>query len=155
MMNDFFSSMMKGLSELMPGDDPCIRAFQLQNEITKLKEKENELYLELGKKVFEENANDYPREQEQLSSLKKARKEAEDELEDIQFGKEKKKEESSEEEIVRCVCSVCNAVNPSENTFCQECGAKLGEAAVKKCPGCGMELESDVKFCGKCGSKAE
>jgi class 3 adenylate cyclase/tetratricopeptide (TPR) repeat protein len=44
-------------------------------------------------------------------------------------------------------CSSCNAENPADNRFCDQCGASLGS----RCPNCGKEARSGAKFCGACG----
>lgn len=44
-------------------------------------------------------------------------------------------------------CSSCQAENPAENRFCDQCGASLGTV----CPNCGKEARSGARFCGACG----
>ncbi|HEX6081102.1 MAG TPA: zinc-ribbon domain-containing protein, partial [Methylomirabilota bacterium] len=46
-------------------------------------------------------------------------------------------------------CGACQAENPAENRFCDQCGAPL-EAA---CPGCGATLRPGARFCGACGRR--
>ena len=46
-------------------------------------------------------------------------------------------------------CGACQAENPAENRFCDQCGAPL-EAA---CPGCGAPLRPGARFCGACGRR--
>jgi class 3 adenylate cyclase/tetratricopeptide (TPR) repeat protein len=46
-------------------------------------------------------------------------------------------------------CPGCQADNPPQNHFCDQCGAAL-EAA---CPACGAALRSGAKFCGACGHR--
>jgi class 3 adenylate cyclase/tetratricopeptide (TPR) repeat protein len=46
-------------------------------------------------------------------------------------------------------CPSCQADNPSENRFCDECGAPL-EA---RCPQCGASLRPGKRFCGGCGRR--
>ena len=45
--------------------------------------------------------------------------------------------------------------------FCHECGAKTGESPaeepgeeMRKCSGCGAELNPEAKFCSHCGTPA-
>jgi class 3 adenylate cyclase/tetratricopeptide (TPR) repeat protein len=45
------------------------------------------------------------------------------------------------------ICSECKSVNPEDNQYCSECGAKL----LKKCPQCKTENPPGANFCGKCG----
>lgn len=44
-------------------------------------------------------------------------------------------------------CLSCQAENPPENRFCDQCGAPLG----RNCPSCGKEARAGAKFCGACG----
>jgi len=47
------------------------------------------------------------------------------------------------------ICPECG--KPSgEGKFCNNCGANL---SLKKCPKCGAQLASGVKFCGECGNR--
>jgi hypothetical protein len=54
MANDIFGGLMKGLGAFMPKDDPNVKLFQSQTEISDLQNKELELYAEIGRKVFPE-----------------------------------------------------------------------------------------------------
>ncbi|UCH48783.1 MAG: AAA family ATPase [Betaproteobacteria bacterium] len=44
-------------------------------------------------------------------------------------------------------CAKCNAENPADAAFCEDCGAKLELA----CPHCGASVSSGKKFCRHCG----
>lgn len=155
MTGDIFSSLMKGLSELMPEDDPCIRAFQLQSDIKKLKAKEDEIYKEVGKKALEQDGEiRFPEDLNKLLEARRQRQEAEEELFDLQSGK-KGREEAEEEECgeeAGTVCAGCGAKNPGDHLFCKECGAKL-KTEGRRCPDCGTDVEADAKFCGQCGKR--
>jgi class 3 adenylate cyclase/tetratricopeptide (TPR) repeat protein len=45
-------------------------------------------------------------------------------------------------------CSQCQAQNPADARFCEECGARLALA----CPQCGAEISPGRKFCRACGT---
>jgi class 3 adenylate cyclase/tetratricopeptide (TPR) repeat protein len=45
-------------------------------------------------------------------------------------------------------CSSCHADNPTENRFCEQCGARLESC----CPQCGTPMREGVRFCGHCGA---
>jgi class 3 adenylate cyclase/tetratricopeptide (TPR) repeat protein len=45
-------------------------------------------------------------------------------------------------------CSQCQAQNPDDARFCEECGARLALA----CPQCGAEINPGKKFCRSCGT---
>ena len=44
-------------------------------------------------------------------------------------------------------CSSCGHDNPTESSFCLECGGRLAIS----CDGCGTELPANAKFCNRCG----
>ncbi len=46
-------------------------------------------------------------------------------------------------------CASCQAENPPENRFCDQCGAGL----EVRCPQCGAPLRPAAKFCGVCGQR--
>lgn len=46
-------------------------------------------------------------------------------------------------------CSACQADNPPQNRFCDNCGTAL-EAS---CPSCGATLRPGARFCGACGQR--
>ncbi|GHS93213.1 hypothetical protein AGMMS50276_03030 [Synergistales bacterium] len=48
------------------------------------------------------------------------------------------------------ICPACG-VKTAKGKFCMECGAPL----ARKCPSCGANVPSGVKFCGECGQKME
>jgi class 3 adenylate cyclase len=45
-------------------------------------------------------------------------------------------------------CSQCQAQNPDDARFCEECGTRLALA----CPQCGAEVSPGKKFCRACGT---
>ena len=45
-------------------------------------------------------------------------------------------------------CPQCQAQNPEDARFCEECGARLAFA----CPQCGAEISPGKKFCRSCGA---
>jgi predicted amidophosphoribosyltransferase len=46
-------------------------------------------------------------------------------------------------------CPQCGQDNPSSLKFCGECGARL----VALCPACGAHNSLSQKFCGECGER--
>ena len=49
-------------------------------------------------------------------------------------------------------CSSCGT--PGTGKFCAQCGSALAAPAVRKCGGCGTELQAGAKFCPGCGKPA-
>ena len=47
------------------------------------------------------------------------------------------------------LCGACGTDNPSQNRFCDQCGAPL-EAV---CPSCGGPVRPEARFCGTCGKR--
>lgn len=54
MSGDLLGGLMKGLSGLMPQDDPDVKILQAQAKVNDLKKEENKLYAQLGRQVMEE-----------------------------------------------------------------------------------------------------
>ena len=46
-------------------------------------------------------------------------------------------------------CPSCQVENPSQNRFCEQCGAPL----ATRCPQCGAPIGPSVRFCGACGHR--
>jgi len=47
------------------------------------------------------------------------------------------------------ICPECQSENPSDNKYCQECGASL---TTRQCPDCRTEVALDAKQCHNCGA---
>ena len=45
------------------------------------------------------------------------------------------------------ICPKCQSMNPEEQNFCGDCGAKL----ARPCPDCGALNPAKYRFCGECG----
>jgi membrane protease subunit (stomatin/prohibitin family) len=88
--------------------------------------------------------------------------------------------ERPEKGAARTACSKCGAALPADAKFCPECGEKAPDAGgevvcpacgkktargkfciecgaplARKCPNCGADIASGVKFCPECGHKME
>ena len=46
------------------------------------------------------------------------------------------------------ICKSCKTSNPKGKKFCSNCGAKL----MNSCPGCGADVDDNMKFCPECGA---
>lgn len=146
------NGLMKGLSGIMPQDNPETKLMTTQSEINDLKKKEVELYAEIGKVACSKYPGAFADLENQLKLVQSSLDTEQKKLDDIKAEKEKadQAQRTIEEDAL---CPSCGYRNPEGVKFCQECGTKLG---VKKfCPNCGELLAPGTKFCGGCGSRVD
>ncbi|MCE5234850.1 MAG: zinc-ribbon domain-containing protein [Clostridiaceae bacterium] len=152
-MSDILSGLFKGLSGLMPQEDPEVKLFQAQTELTDLRSRETELYAQAGKRIMEqEGSSRFPDLYSQLELVKSNVAAAEQKLQALKSEKdaaERAKKEAEE----KCTCPNCGSINPEGINFCQECGTKLGAPAKNFCTSCGAENAAGARFCGGCGAR--
>lgn len=153
MSNDLFGGLMKGISAFVPKDDPNMKLFQSQSELSDLQTREQELYAEIGKKAYP-SISGQPEYSELVTELNFTQKKlmaANDALQTAQ--NTKTEQEKKEQELLQSrTCASCGTLNPEGVKFCQECGVPLNLSGKAKCPGCGAEFPMGTKFCGECGS---
>ena len=154
MSNDIFGGIMKGLGSFMPQDDPNVKLFQSQTEISELQNKEQELYAKIGSMLLPEvkDREEYRDIVEELSYIQKRLKAAQEEMKAAQNIKSEQ-DQREQENLQSRTCANCDTVNPEGVKFCQECGARLNQLSRMKCPGCGAEFPAGTRFCGECGTK--
>lgn len=150
------SGLVRGLTSIMPQDDPDVRIFKVQSEANELAEQEAALYGEIGKKAVEQyGLAAFGELADRLKTIQDSRIAAQARLEALQS----EKEVSDQAAQPGCrACSDCGHENPEGTKFCQECGAKLALSAEQPgrvCPGCGAEAAADVRFCNECGTRME
>ena len=155
-MTDLFGGLgdlMGGLSGIMPKDDPNMKAFSVQKELSDLQKQEAEIYTQIGRKAFEQGgAASFPAEADQLNLIKSNMAAAQAKLEETQ-NEAKAAQAAQESADAARTCSGCGHFNPEGVNFCQECGTKLGAPAKAVCGQCGMENPPGTKFCGGCGAR--
>lgn len=154
MTNDLFGGLMKGLGTFMPKDDPNVKLFQSQSEISELQNRELELYAEIGKKAYPEVKDQagYADLVTELQFTQKKLRTAQDALQDAKSVKSE--QELKEQELLKIrTCPNCDTLNPEGVKFCQECGARLNQSTKAKCAECGAEFSIGTRFCGGCGSQ--
>lgn len=154
MGTNLFGGLMKGLGAFMPKDDPNVKLFQAQSELNELESRQQELYAEIGKSVFE-SIKEKPEFQEivtELNFISKKILSMETELEEAENIKSEH-ERLQQERIQERTCPNCDTVNPEGVKFCQECGEKLSFSVKPRCPQCGTENPVGTRFCGECGGK--
>lgn len=164
-MSGILEGIVKGLSGIMPQDDPNVKIFNAQNDLKDIAQKEEAAYARLGRQIYEsDGAERFPELRAELERLGAEKTEANQR---IQAAKEEKaaRERAEAEEVARreaeeasrC-CPNCRNCNPEGTNFCQECGTPLTAplpAAKRFCANCGMEITQGNRFCGSCGAKVE
>ena len=153
-MNDLlggFGSIVKGLSGLLPQDDPDVKLLTTQSNLSDLKKQETELYAEIGRRALEQQEGRFPELESRLKLVQTSIAATEQELAEAQAQKQAKDTARRIEQDAR-TCSNCGIINPEGVKFCQECGTKLG---ANLCRQCGSMLAPGARFCGECGAKQE
>ena len=156
MANDFLGGLgglMKGLSGLMPQDDPKVKVMQAQTEMSDLAAQENELYAQIGKKAVQmDGLERFGELADRLKLVQSNLTLAANKLKTVQEEKEAA-ERQEQEAAAQNTCAECGAVNPEGVKFCQECGAKMRMANQALCNQCGEKNPPGTRFCGSCGAK--
>ncbi len=150
-MGDLLGGFIKGLSTLMPEDDPDTKILKAQTELNDLKRQETQLYAEIGKQAFEEDNARYGETGERLRLVRGDIALAQCRLQDAQ----KEKDARSSQHTDCLCCPECGAENQYGTNFCCQCGAKLELSQKCFCTGCGAELSAGMSFCSGCGAKVE
>lgn len=142
----------KGLTSIMPQDDPGTQLLKTQGEVSELKKQENDLYIEIGKVAVEQyGLESFGEAADRMKLIQANLTVAEAKLQEAQSAKEQK-EKAEKEALAGRTCSQCGHENPEGTKFCQQCGGKLGVAKTI-CSSCGVENPGGVKFCQECGAK--
>lgn len=154
MVNDIFGGLVKGLGAFMPKDDPNTILFQTQSELSDLENRIQEIYAEIGKKVFH-SISEKPEYSELVSELNYTKKKLESVKLELQSAQDAKvnQERIEQESLQSRTCPNCDTINPEGVKFCQECGSRLVSSDKLNCPGCGAQNPSGTRFCGECGVK--
>ena len=155
MAKDLFGGLgglMKGLSSIIPQDDPAFKMVTAQTEVSSLQKQEQDLYAEIGKKAVEiygvEAFGNYADKLRLVqSNLAEARAILENEK-----AEQEAKEQAQKAATAAVTCPSCGYTNAEGTKFCQECGTKLG-ATKRFCVECGAELAAGIRFCGECGAR--
>lgn len=153
MRNDIFGGLgglVKGLSTLVPQDDPTIKMMTAHTQVSDLKKQEKDLYAEIGKMAIAQyGLESFGEVADKLKLVQSNLNMATKEL-DAQKAEQEAKERAAEAVAEATKCPSCGYANPEGTKFCQECGAKLGSL---KCVSCGADLPPGSRFCGECGSR--
>ncbi|MDR1796662.1 MAG: zinc ribbon domain-containing protein [Clostridiales Family XIII bacterium] len=142
-----------GLTKIMPQDDPNVKVFAAQKELSDLQKQEAEIFCAIGKKVFAaDGAAAYPAEADKLKLIQSNIQAAQEKLGVVQ-GEAQAAESAKQEADAARTCPQCGTMNPEGVKFCQECGTKLGAPEKAFCPQCGQENPTGTRFCGACGAR--
>ena len=142
-----------GLSKFMPQDDPNVKAFNAQKELSDLQAQQTEIFAEIGRKIYEQNgAADFPAEADKLKLVEANMAAAQEKVNATQ-NEAKAAEAALQQAEAARTCPNCGTMNPEDVKFCQECGTKLGAPGKAFCPQCGAENAPGTKFCGSCGAR--
>lgn len=159
--------LVKGLSGLMPQDDPDVKIFNAQSELKDFAEKEEKIYARLGRQVYETDGGEsHPDIKAELDLLAANRQAAEGRLQAARDEKAARERAEAEEQARREAeeearsCPNCGTFNPEGTNFCQGCGTRLAPpaqapASKRFCPNCGAEVAAGYRFCSSCGTKID
>ena len=158
----------KGISGLLPQDDPDVKILNAQAELKELANKEEKTFARLGRQAYEADGGEsYPELKAELDLLLANRKEAEARLQTAKDEKAALERIRAEEEARREMeekarsCPNCGSYSPAGTNFCQGCGARLDQPAQQTtvakrfCPNCGTEAVAGYRFCSGCGTKMD
>ena len=143
--------LMKGLTSIMPQDEPATQYLRLQGEVSDLQKQEKELYVQIGKAAVEQYGLESFGEVAEQMRLTQANLAAAQQKLNAAKAEAEEKERLEKEARAGRTCSQCGYENPEGTKFCQECGNKLGVQNL--CPACGAANAPGVKFCQECGNK--
>jgi ribosomal protein L40E len=152
-MKDLFTesidSLIKGLTSIIPGDDPTIKFMRARAALAEYKKQADKLYAEIGEMALARDGDEaYGKTAETLRELLTKIDEAQA---IIDAAKGARKDDPHFSDMVHeTECPSCGHTNPAEAKFCIECGAKLGPVT---CPSCGHINPPGTKFCGQCGTQ--
>jgi len=144
---------MKGISNLLPQDDPDVKVLNARTELDDLQKQELDLYAQIGKQAIAQRGPDaFGELSERLRLVQSDIQRAEQKLRETEQAKAQQ-EQARQQVLQQRTCPQCGTENPEGTKFCQQCGSKLGDAAKQFCTQCGAENAPDTKFCGNCGVK--
>lgn len=99
MKDDVFAGLgglMKGLTGLMPQDDPEVKKMQAQSDLNDLRKQETEIYAEIGKQALSRSSGQFPELESKLRSVQVSLAQAQSRLEQVKAEEAKKDRRNSE-----------------------------------------------------------
>ena len=149
--------LMKGLTSIMPQDEPATQYLRLQGEVSDLQKQEKDLYVQIGQMAVEQYGLESFGEIADKMRLTQANLAAAQQKLNAAKAEAEEKERLQKEALAGRTCSQCGHENPEGTKFCQECGSRLQaeEPTSVFCPSCGKENPAGTRFCGDCGERLE
>lgn len=158
----------KGLTGILPEDDPDVKILKAQTELKELVAQEEKTFSRFGRRVYETDGGENdPEIKAELDQLAANRREAEERLQAARDEKATLERAAAEERVRReneeqaRSCPNCGSYSPAGTNFCQDCGAHLEQPAQQTtvtkrfCPNCGAEVIAGYRFCSGCGTKMD
>ena len=150
--------LVKGISGILPQDDPDVKILNAQTELKELADKEEKTFGRFGRQVYEtDGGENYPEIKAELDRLAICRRETEERLQAARDEKTALECAAAEEQTRSC--PNCGNVNPEGTNFCSACGTKLvvptPPAAKRFYSNCGNEIAAGYHFCSACGTKTD
>jgi len=149
----------------------AIEITKLNAKISSEKSAMNELYKQLGEKIYEKYAAGAYQDVDmaalftEVDAHRANIAEAEGKIDAIKAENEAKAQAAEVQPAEKAapagaVCPGCGAAVAEGIKFCNQCGTKLevpapAAEAKKFCTNCGAEAAAGVKFCSQCGSRIE
>lgn len=99
MKDDVFAGLgglMKGLTGLMPQDDPEVKKMQAQSDLNDLRKQETEIYAEIGKQALSRSSGQFPELESKLRLVQVSLAQAQSRLEQVKAEEAKKDRRNSE-----------------------------------------------------------
>ncbi len=151
-MKDIFEGVgetVKELVDMLPFNDPDKKYQRALDKLKELKKRENDVYAEIGRKVYKDNAaQNYPLEVEKLHKIYDERRAAELEVEKLDRERQPKAAAPMGQ-----ACPQCGAVNEPDVKFCRSCGQRMEQPKDTSCGACGAQNPEGTRFCGFCGAR--
>lgn len=150
---DMLGGLMKGITNLMPGDDPAVKQMNLQSKLSDLEAEKTDVYAAVGRRALAKYGDQFADEVRRIGEIDDQLEKARQELMGAEEEQRQKQAQEDEERAAR-TCPSCSMVNDEGVKFCVECGSKIG-LVQRFCPGCGAKYDAGTRFCGECGSQLE
>lgn len=158
-----FGKIKEGFVSVSVKSSTYLEVEKIRAKESHVREQMGEIICEMGQAVYEQwktgmVGTDYI--ESMCGRIKLLENEAERYQEEVQnLIKEKDKILGVNSMVENKIPCSCGFLNEREARFCVKCGKpipeqqKEQEPLLKRCPGCGAEVETDAQFCAGCGQQ--